>query len=54
MHRYGNGSACFISAYSQGLSGPEAAWENWQYHGHDGHHTLPPDMVENIKRAIQK
>ena len=28
---YANRDACFISAYGQGLSGPEAAWANRKY-----------------------
>ena len=32
--RYANRAARFISAYVQGLSGPEAAWANRKYHGH--------------------
>ena len=47
---YANRSACFISAYSQGLSGGEAAWANRKYHGHQ---TLPPSMVAKVKKALQ-
>ena len=31
---YANRAARFISAYGQGLSGPEAAWANRKYHSH--------------------
>ena len=47
---YANRSARFISAYSQGLSGGEAAWANRKYHGH---RTLPPSMVAKVKKALQ-
>ena len=40
-------SSCRISAYRQGLIGPEAAWVNWKYHGH---RTLPPDMAMKLKK----
>ncbi|KAF8509374.1 hypothetical protein BU17DRAFT_56180 [Hysterangium stoloniferum] len=45
--RYANRAACFISAYGQGLTSPEAAWANHKYHGH---HTLPPDMALKLKK----
>ncbi|KAF8576974.1 hypothetical protein K439DRAFT_1649191 [Ramaria rubella] len=48
--RYGNGSARFLSAYSQGLTGAEAAWANRKYHSH---RTLPPSMVEEVKLSLQ-
>ncbi|KIM88012.1 hypothetical protein PILCRDRAFT_62881 [Piloderma croceum F 1598] len=47
---YANRSARFISAYSQGLSGGEAAWANRKYHGH---RTLPSSMVAKVKKALQ-
>ena len=47
---YANRSAHFILAYSQGLSGGKAAWENRKYHGH---WTLPPSMVAEVKKALQ-
>ena len=47
---YANRSACFISAYSQGLLGGEAAWASRKYHGHQ---TLPPSMVAKVKKALQ-
>jgi hypothetical protein len=47
---YANGSACFILAYSQGLSGGKAAWANRKYHGHQ---TLPSSMVSEVKKALQ-
>ncbi|KAG1781310.1 hypothetical protein EV702DRAFT_952436, partial [Suillus placidus] len=34
IKRYANRSARFISAYSQGLTGAQAAWANRKYHGH--------------------
>lgn len=40
--RFTNRSARYISAYSQGLSGSDAAWANRRYHGH---RTLPPSMA---------
>ena len=47
--RYANRSARFISAYTQGLSGADAAWANKKYHGH---HTLPPDMAKAAKNRV--
>jgi hypothetical protein len=44
---YANRAARFISAYGQGLSGPEAAWANRKYHGH---RTLPPEMATKLKK----
>ncbi|KAF8809609.1 hypothetical protein BYT27DRAFT_7093654, partial [Phlegmacium glaucopus] len=44
--RYANRAAQFISAYGQGLTGPEAAWANRKYHGH---RILPPDMALKLK-----
>ena len=32
--RYANHATRFIDSYTQGLSGPEAAWANKKYHGH--------------------
>lgn len=48
---YANCAAQFISAYGQGLSGPEAAWANRKYHGH---RTLPPDMALKLKAEHDK
>jgi hypothetical protein len=48
FYRFANRSACFISAYHQGLSGTQAAWANKKYHGH---HVLPPDMVAQVKKT---
>ncbi|KAF8588218.1 hypothetical protein K439DRAFT_1645622 [Ramaria rubella] len=48
--RYGNRSACFLSAYSQGLTGAEAVWANRKYHSH---RTLPPSMVEEVKLSLR-
>jgi hypothetical protein len=47
---YANCSAYFISAYMQGPSGAEAAWANHKYHGH---HTLPPHILTEVKKAFQ-
>ena len=49
--RYANRSAHFINAYSQGLSGPEAAWANRKYHGH---RCLPPDILADLKKEFEK
>ena len=48
---YANRAARFISAYGQGLTGPEAAWANRKYHGH---HTLPPDMALKLKKEHEE
>jgi len=48
---YANRAARFISAYDQGLSGPEAAWANRKYHGH---RTLPPEMATKVKNEHEK
>ena len=47
---YANRAARFISAYGQGLSGPEAAWANRKYHGH---RTLPPEMATKLKKRTR-
>lgn len=49
--RYANCSARFISVYAQGLSGSEAVWANWKYHGHQ---TLPAHIVQDIKNTFHK
>ncbi|KIM88188.1 hypothetical protein PILCRDRAFT_95554 [Piloderma croceum F 1598] len=49
IKHYANRSARFISAYSQGLLGTEAAWANRKYHGH---RTLPPSMIAEVKKAL--
>ncbi|KAF8154659.1 hypothetical protein B0H34DRAFT_661116 [Crassisporium funariophilum] len=49
IRRYANRSARFISAYSQGLSGPKAAWANRKYHGH---RTLPPCILADLKKEF--
>ena len=51
LDRYANRSARFINAYSQGLSGPEAAWANRKYHGH---RCLPPDILADLKKEFEK
>jgi hypothetical protein len=48
---YANHAAHFISAYNQGLTGPEEAWANRKYHGH---HTLPQDMALKLKKEHEK
>ena len=48
---YANWAARFISAYRQGLSGPEAAWANCKYHGH---WTLPLEMAAKLKKEHEK
>jgi hypothetical protein len=49
VSRYANQAAHFISAYSQGLSGPQAVWANWWYHSH---HTLLPDLVAEVQQSV--
>ena len=49
--RFANRSARFIDAYTQGLSGAEAAWANRRYHGH---RTLPPEMAALARAEIEK
>jgi hypothetical protein len=46
---FANRSACFISAYGEGLSSAQASWANRKYHGH---HILPPEMVAEIKKSV--
>ena len=48
---YANRATRFISAYGQGLSGPEAAWANQKYHSH---RTLPLDMAEKLKKEYDE
>ena len=48
---YVNWATHFISAYGQGLSGPEAAWANQKYHGHQ---TLPLEITEMLKKEYKK
>ena len=48
---YANHAAWFISAYGQGLSGPEVAWANEKYHGHQ---TLPLEMATKLKKEHKK
>ena len=45
-----NRATQFISAYSQGLTGAEAAWANQKYHGH---RILPPYMLEQVTKTFQ-
>jgi len=46
---YANQSTCFISAYYTGLSGSQAAWANQKYHSH---HSLPPDIISDVKHSV--
>jgi len=48
---YANRAAQFISTYRQDLTGPEAAWVNWKYHGH---RTLPPDIMLKLKNEYEQ
>ena len=48
--RYANRSARFIHAYSEGLTGAEAAWANRKYHGH---RTLPPAILAKVRAAFK-
>jgi hypothetical protein len=43
--------ARFISAYGQGLTSPEAASANCEYHGH---RTVPPDMALKPQKEHEK
>ncbi|CAK5274696.1 unnamed protein product [Mycena citricolor] len=47
--RFSIRSARYIHAYTEGLTGSQAAWANHRYHGH---RTLPPDMMAEAKKAI--
>ena len=49
VYRYANRSAWFIHAYGEGLTGAQAAWANKRYHSH---HTLPLDMIREVKNSI--
>ena len=49
--RYANRSARFINAYSQGFTGPEAAWANQKYHGH---RVLPPKILADLKKEFEE
>jgi len=49
MIRYANRLARFVNAYSQGLSGPEAAWANRKYHGH---RVLPASIISDLKEEL--
>ncbi|KAI9431753.1 hypothetical protein BJY52DRAFT_1341283 [Lactarius psammicola] len=49
IRRFANRSARFVSAYAEGLTGAQAVWANKRYHGH---HTLPPEMVAEVKRSV--
>ncbi|KZV98420.1 hypothetical protein EXIGLDRAFT_606991 [Exidia glandulosa HHB12029] len=44
--RFANRSARFMDAYRKGLSGPQAAWANRQYHGH---RVLPERIMQEIE-----
>ena len=47
--RFANRAARFITGYREGLSGAQAAWANWKYHGH---RMLPPESILEVKSAI--
>ena len=47
--RFANRLAQFIHAYGGGLTGAQAAWANWKYHGH---RTLPPELIMSVKSSI--
>ena len=47
---YADQATCFISAYSQGLSGPEAVWVNQKYHGHQ---TLSPNILTKLRQEYK-
>ncbi|KAH8993202.1 hypothetical protein EDB92DRAFT_1796673, partial [Lactarius akahatsu] len=49
VYRFANHSAWFIHAYGEGLTGAQAVWANKKYHGH---HTLPPDMIKEVRASI--
>ena len=49
--RFANCSAIFISAYAQSLDSAEALWANKKYHRH---HSLPPQMVCDVKKEFEK
>ncbi|THV03691.1 hypothetical protein K435DRAFT_650814 [Dendrothele bispora CBS 962.96] len=51
IRRFANRSARFIHAYSEGLTGAQAAWANRSYHGH---RTLPPEMIHAALAAFKK
>ncbi|KAL1698029.1 hypothetical protein EV121DRAFT_218802, partial [Schizophyllum commune] len=51
IRRYANRSARFIHAYTEGLSGAQAAWANRKYHGH---RTLPPNVMAEVKASVAK
>ena len=36
-------------AYEEGLTGAQAVWANRKYHGH---HTLPSDMIKEVKASV--
>jgi hypothetical protein len=48
---YAHQAAQFISVYGQNLNGPEVAWANRKYHGHQ---TLPPEMATKLKKEHKK
>ena len=42
-------AARFIDGYLKDLTGAEVAWENRKY---QGHHTLPLDILNEVKKSI--
>ncbi|KAF8584694.1 hypothetical protein K439DRAFT_1345446, partial [Ramaria rubella] len=51
FNRYANRSACFMDAYSKGLSGVQAVWANQKYHGHC---VLPNNISAEFDSSNQK
>ncbi|KAL1669056.1 hypothetical protein GGF50DRAFT_44924 [Schizophyllum commune] len=49
IRRYANRSKRYIHAYSEGLTGAQAAWANRRYHGH---RSLPPHVLAKVKASI--
>ena len=49
LSRYANRSVHFILAYGQGLFDAQAIWANQRYHRH---HTLPPELVAQVRQSI--
>ena len=49
FYRYANHVVCFMDGYQKGLMGAEAVWVMHKYHGH---HVLPPDIMDEVKKSI--
>lgn len=50
-NRYANRAARFISAYAHGLSGAELVWIKKKY---SSHRILPPSMMEEVKKSMNR